>query len=649
MIASGWMPIRAKLFNRVLRRLRLQLTRRPDVRQKRPRARRTYCRAPPPFRIWRIASRNGWPSMSPHRTPHLHQHHVRPLPPQHELLDHVRHVRHRLDRAPQMPPPGAPPPAAACTPGPAVMFRIVRQFDVDETLVVTQVQVRLRTRPASRTPPRAGTATSYPGPRSGTGPASAPPPTAPGSSGSARSPPRRFPLPDRAHHSPGHEYVLRRHPHTIPRPSPPPPPRIDNPRTALVERTLRVDPDNNMFRLDGTALCILLQGQSPSLDNSIPAFPRRNHARSQTLDAYTGTLLSERAPTQDYSSTRGVEVRFTKIPLIATLMAVALSPAHRAPGPRRLRANAPTDASPAATGSDVRVADNLDDISDGATTIAASDAHATSATGGFDARDTFSNGTLYVSNKESALQHHPHHRQGARLRPRGQDRQRPALRPARQPQHHRRHRGREREQLRRRGSRRSHRQERAQRRHAPRRTCWTRRRTRATTASTTASPPSGTRKTPSRSTTAPATPTRTRRSSWWTAPLTTCNDADPVPQGESPGYNSKNPEDGWNPASAAVIPAPRRRTPSSSPSTASPAGSPSPLTARRPPSTTSPPATAAPRTRRPSPSPSPSRTTAQASASTASPGASGDRRPRPPQRRQRQQHGRADLHQDPGQ
>ena len=37
------------------------------------------------------------------------------------------------------------------------------------------------------------------------------------------------------------------------------------------------------------------------------------------------TLLSERAPNRNYSSTRGVEVRFTKIPLIATLMAVALS------------------------------------------------------------------------------------------------------------------------------------------------------------------------------------------------------------------------------------------------------------------------------------------------------------------------------------
>ena len=37
------------------------------------------------------------------------------------------------------------------------------------------------------------------------------------------------------------------------------------------------------------------------------------------------TLLSERAPNRNYSSIRGVEVRFTKIPLIATLMAVALS------------------------------------------------------------------------------------------------------------------------------------------------------------------------------------------------------------------------------------------------------------------------------------------------------------------------------------
>ena len=135
------------------------------------------------------------------------------------------------------------------------------------------------------------------------------------------------------------------------------------------------------------------------MDNSIPAFPRRNHARSQTLDAYTGTLLSERAPTQDYSSTRGVEVRFTKIPLIATLMAVALSllivlPALAVSGERTNGRLASGD------WVDVRVADDVNDIA-GGTTIGATGAHAT-GNNAFDARDTFFDGTLYISNQKSA-------------------------------------------------------------------------------------------------------------------------------------------------------------------------------------------------------------------------------------------------------
>ena len=72
--------------------------------------------------------------------------------------------------------------------------------------------------------------------------------------------------------------------------------------------------------------CILLQGQSLSLDNSIPAIPRRWPARTLTRLTTDRTPCSRRErQTQDYSSTRGVEVRFTRIPLIATLMAVALS------------------------------------------------------------------------------------------------------------------------------------------------------------------------------------------------------------------------------------------------------------------------------------------------------------------------------------
>jgi hypothetical protein len=50
--------------------------------------------------------------------------------------------------------------------------------------------------------------------------------------------------------------------------------RIDTSQPTLVERAVRVDAGTHTKRLDGTALCILLQGRRLSLDNSIPAMPR---------------------------------------------------------------------------------------------------------------------------------------------------------------------------------------------------------------------------------------------------------------------------------------------------------------------------------------------------------------------------------------
>ena len=138
------------------------------------------------------------------------------------------------------------------------------------------------------------------------------------------------------------------------------------------------------------------------MDNSIPAFPRRNHARSQTLDAYTGTLLSERAPTQDYSSTRGVEVRFTKIPLIATLMAVALSLLIVLPAIAQVSGERTDGRLAVGKWLDVSIVDNVNDTSaDTLTTIGTGAARATAAT--FNARDTYFNRTLYVSNQAGTV------------------------------------------------------------------------------------------------------------------------------------------------------------------------------------------------------------------------------------------------------
>ena len=78
---------------------------------------------------------------------------------------------------------------------------------------------------------------------------------------------------------------------------PPNPPALTTPRPALVERTLRVDAANIMSDWTELPCASYCKGRAPSLDNSIPAFPRSSPARTQDQkDNRTDTLLSERAP-----------------------------------------------------------------------------------------------------------------------------------------------------------------------------------------------------------------------------------------------------------------------------------------------------------------------------------------------------------------
>ncbi len=107
-------------------------------------------------------------------------------------------------------------------------------------------------------------------------------------------------------------------------------------------------------------------------------------------------------------------MRFTKIPLIATLMAVALSLLIVLPTLAQVSGDRTDGRLSVGDWIDVRVADNIDDLDntpgnnlpgDGTTAQIANDADAwaTVANGGaFDARDTYFKGNLYVSNKEKA-------------------------------------------------------------------------------------------------------------------------------------------------------------------------------------------------------------------------------------------------------
>ena len=202
---------RAKLFNGVLRRLRLELPRRPDVRQKRDvdveRIAPTHSRTHLTYRLEERLTLD-----VADRTPDLDQHDVRrTLVPRakHELLDDVRDVRHGLDRTPEV---------IAATLLPEQLrvhlarrdVRVVRQLDVDETLVVPQVEVRLapvashehlpvlvrRHRPRVDVQVRVELLHRDRQP-----------------SALQDAPDRRRadPLTDRAHHAPRHEDVLRRH------------------------------------------------------------------------------------------------------------------------------------------------------------------------------------------------------------------------------------------------------------------------------------------------------------------------------------------------------------------------------------------------------------------------------------------------------
>ena len=90
-------------------------------------------------------------------------------------------------------------------------------------------------------------------------------------------------------------------------------------------------------------------------------------------------------------------MRFTKIPLIATLMAVALSLLIVLPTLAQVSGDRTDGRVSVGSWLDVRVADNLANIADG-TTLIGTTAHATAATP-FDAQDTYFDGRLYVSNK----------------------------------------------------------------------------------------------------------------------------------------------------------------------------------------------------------------------------------------------------------
>ena len=108
-------------------------------------------------------------------------------------------------------------------------------------------------------------------------------------------------------------------------------------------------------------------------------------------------------------------MRFTKIPLIATLMAVALSLLIVLPTLAQVSGDRTDGRLSVGSWVDVRVADDLGDLPglststiDGQTVnaiAAAADAYATDAgttPAGFDAKDTYFNGNLYVSNDDKA-------------------------------------------------------------------------------------------------------------------------------------------------------------------------------------------------------------------------------------------------------
>ena len=107
-------------------------------------------------------------------------------------------------------------------------------------------------------------------------------------------------------------------------------------------------------------------------------------------------------------------MRFTKIPLIATLMAVALSLLIVLPTLAQVSGDRTDGRLSVGDWLDVRIADNLDDLDNGRASPA-DDTPATIGGGGawavetsdgaddgFDARDTYFAGDLYVSNKEDA-------------------------------------------------------------------------------------------------------------------------------------------------------------------------------------------------------------------------------------------------------
>ena len=107
-------------------------------------------------------------------------------------------------------------------------------------------------------------------------------------------------------------------------------------------------------------------------------------------------------------------MRFTKIPLIATLMAVALSLLIVLPTLAQVSGDRTDGRQSAGDWIDVRVADNLDDLDNSpgdatpAPTNIGSGGHAWATTAGttngaFDARDTYFNGDLYISNQESGF------------------------------------------------------------------------------------------------------------------------------------------------------------------------------------------------------------------------------------------------------
>ncbi len=102
-------------------------------------------------------------------------------------------------------------------------------------------------------------------------------------------------------------------------------------------------------------------------------------------------------------------MRFTKIPLIATLMAVALSLLIVLPTLAQVSGDRTDGRVSVGSWVDARVADNLDDLDRTATAAGAPNTPASIDTGvasyavaGFDAQDTYFNGDLYVSNDDNA-------------------------------------------------------------------------------------------------------------------------------------------------------------------------------------------------------------------------------------------------------